>query len=111
MEIKISDLINELQRLQLKQQEITREIQQIERELSTNNDNNSKRERITTRPEILDNTGTELKVGDTVRILNKGLFKETSGIVTKLGKSRVSIRLDNSGQITTRKSTNLRLVE
>ena len=108
MERKISELINELQQLQIRQQQITREIQQAERE--TNNNINTRR-RITTRPEILDTTGTELKIGDTVRILNKGLFKESSGTITKLGKSRVSIRLSNSGQITTRKSVNLRLVQ
>jgi transcription antitermination factor NusG len=106
MERRIDELINELQQLKLRHQQITREIQQTERE---NNDIINRR--IVIRLEVLDNDGTELKVGDTVRILNKGLFRETSGTITKLGKSRVSIRLDNSGQTTTRKSTNLRLIE
>jgi uncharacterized Zn ribbon protein len=113
MERKISDLINELQQLQIRQQQLTNEILAAERsnELNTDNEREQKNTRITTRPEILDNDGTELRIGDTVKILNKGLFKETTGVITKLGKSRVSIRLDSSGQVTTRKSSNLRLIE
>ena len=113
MERKISDLINELQQLQIRQQQLTREIlaAEINNEQNTHNTRETNDKRITTRPEILDTNGTELRVDDTVRILNKGLFKETTGIITKIGKSRISIRLEKSGQITNRKSNNLRLIK
>ena len=51
-----------------------------------------------------DNKGNVIEVGDMVRVLNLGLFKGNKGIVTKLGKARVSLRLTN------RKSTNLEVV-
>jgi hypothetical protein len=59
----------------------------------------------TSKPRIPDAGGSELLIGDKVRITNKGLFKERSGTITKIGKL-VSITLD-TGQTTTRKSTNL----
>ena len=56
-----------------------------------------------------DSKGNAIKVGDTVRVLNLGFFKGNEGIVTKLGKARVSLRLA-SGKSTNRKSTNLEVV-
>ena len=54
-----------------------------------------------------DAEGKSLKIGDGVRIINKGKFKETQGTITKIGKL-VTIRL-RTGQTTVRKSTNLLL--
>jgi hypothetical protein len=52
-----------------------------------------------------DATGVELLVSDRILVVNRGLFRERSGTVAKIGKL-VSIRLD-TGQTTTRKSKNL----
>ena len=57
----------------------------------------------------MDSKGIMIEVGDTVQVLNLGLFKGNKGIVTKLGKARVSLRLA-SGKSTNRKSTNLEVV-
>ena len=110
MDKTISDLINELQQLQIRQQQVLTQLRAAETNNNSDKQENKRNTRITTRSEILDCNGTELKVGDSVRILNKGLFRENTGKVTKLGNSRVSIELTNSKQVTTRKSNNLRLI-
>ena len=56
-----------------------------------------------------DSTGHEIKVGDTVRILNTGLFRGDRGVVPKLGKARISLKL-TPGRNTNRKSTNLEVI-
>ena len=59
--------------------------------------------------EDVDSKGNTIEVGDTVQVLSTGLFKGTRGVVMKLGKAKVSLRLD-SGRSTNRKSTNLEVV-
>ena len=56
-----------------------------------------------------DNSRNTIEVGDTVRVLNPGLFRDNVGTVTKIGKARISIRL-KSGKSTNRKSSNLQVV-
>ena len=56
-----------------------------------------------------DNSGNTIEIGDTVRVLNPGLFRDNVGTVTKIGKARISIRL-KSGKSTNRKSSNLQVV-
>jgi transcription antitermination factor NusG len=87
---KIEQLTNRLKQLNIEQEGVIRELEKL-----TN----------TSKPKTPDAEGSELLIGDKVRITNKGLFKEKRGTVTKIGKL-VSITLD-SGQTTTRKSTNL----
>jgi hypothetical protein len=87
----IEQLTKRLKELNLEQQGIIRELETL-----TSNK---------AQPRTPDSEGSELVVGDKVRLTNKGLFRERNGTVTKIGKL-VSIRLD-TGQTTTRKSTNL----
>jgi transcription antitermination factor NusG len=87
---KIEQLTNRLKQLNFEQKEVIQELQTLTK---------------TSKSRTPDAGGSELIVGDKVRIINKGLFKEKSGTITKIGKL-VSITLD-TGQTTTRKSTNL----
>ena len=57
----------------------------------------------------VDSRGHTIEVGNTVHVLNAGLFKGNTGIVAKLVKVRVSIRLQ-SGRSTNRKSSNLEVI-
>jgi hypothetical protein len=93
-EEKIEQLTKQLKDLNLVQEGIIRELETL-----TNRD--KKKNKVNTP----DATGAELLVGNRILVVNRGLFRERSGTVTKIGKL-VSIRLDR-GQTTTRKSTNL----
>jgi len=44
----------------------------------------------------------ELNIGDRVKVMNKGLFSETEGMIAKFGKRLVTVKL-NSSQKTIRK--------
>ena len=57
-----------------------------------------------------DSKGSKIKVGDTIHVLSTGLFKGNRGVVTKLGKARVSLKLA-SGRNTNHKSTNLEVLQ
>ena len=61
-------------------------------------------------PQHIDSNGRGIKVGHTVQILNTGLFRGNTGVVTKLGKARVSIKL-TLGRIINQKSTNLEVTD
>jgi uncharacterized Zn ribbon protein len=89
-EEKLDQLTKRLRELNLAQEGIIREIETL-----------TNRNRVNTP----DAAGVELLVGDKVQVVNRGRFKERSGTITKIGKL-VSLRLD-TGQTTTRKSTNL----
>ena len=56
-----------------------------------------------------DRRGRKIEAGDTVHILNTGLFKGNTGTVKKLGSARISIKLA-SGRSTNQKSTNLEII-
>ena len=60
-------------------------------------------------PQQTNSTGRKIKVGDTVQILNARLFRGDRGVVTNLGKARISLKL-TSGRNTNRKSTNLEVI-
>jgi hypothetical protein len=66
------NIINRLKQLQVEQDEL---IQQLER-LDINKETNKHRK-----------ASKELKIGDSVIILNPGRFQERSGTVCKIGKS------------------------
>lgn len=87
---KIEQLTRRLRELNLTQEGIIRELETL-----TNRN----------KPKTTDSIGAELQVGDKVQIVNRGRFRETNATITKIGKL-VSLRLD-TGQTTTRKSTNL----
>jgi transcription antitermination factor NusG len=87
---KIEQLTRRLRELNLTQEGIIRELETL---------TNKKK------PKTPDAAGAKLQVGDKVQIVNRGQFRETSATITKIGKL-VSLRLD-TGQTTTRKSTNL----
>ena len=91
---KIDQLTKRLRQLNLEQEGVIRELETL------TNKNKDK-----TKPNTPDAEGSELHIGDRVRIVNKGLFKERNGTVEKIGRL-VSVRLDTK-QTTTRKSTNL----
>jgi uncharacterized Zn ribbon protein len=93
-EEKIEQLTQQLKELHLVQEWIIRELETL-----TNRDKNKNK------VNTPDATGAELLVGDKIQVVNRRRFRERSGTVTKIGKL-VSIRLD-TGQMTTRKSTNL----
>ena len=57
----------------------------------------------------IDSKGRGINIGNTIRVLSTGLFSGNTGVVTKLGKARVSIRLP-SGRTPNRKSTNLEVI-
>ena len=59
--------------------------------------------------EHINSKGNKIKVGDTVRVLSTGLFKGNRVVVTKLGRSRISLKLA-SGRSTNQKSTNLEVI-
>jgi transcription antitermination factor NusG len=65
------NIINRLKQLQIEQDEL---IQQLER-LDINKEQNKQKK-----------TSKELKIGDSVIILNPGRFQERSGTVCKIGK-------------------------
>ena len=55
--------------------------QEIQREiLNNNNENNAD-----------DRENNELRIGDRVRILNPNRFQETTGIISKIGNTRITI--------------------
>ena len=56
-----------------------------------------------------DRTGTPLKVGLPVRLLSTGLFIGSTGTITKIGKSRATIRLDGTKRKTHRAFRNLKI--
>ena len=60
-------------------------------------------------PQHTDSTGVEINVRDTVKILSTGLFRGDRGVVTKLGKACVSVKLP-SWRTKNRKSINLRII-
>ena len=95
---RVSELTTRLRELNIQQA-------QIIQELETLTNRGTRENHRTNRPDTPDAEGSELSVGDPVQITNQGLFREKNGIITKIGKL-VSIRLE-TGQTTTRKSTNL----
>ncbi len=59
--------------------------------------------RVFPEPRAFDRDGQKLEVGQEVRLLT-GQFKGSKGVVSKIGKSQISIVLD-SGNTTTRKGS------
>ena len=64
---------------------------------------------IKTWPTHTDCTGRRIAVGDTVHILNTGLFTRNRAVVTKLGKARVSLCL-TLGRSMNQKGTNIKVI-
>ena len=83
----ITEIIAQLQRLQLQQSEL---LQRLTR-LSESEDNNNATGQA--------NTPRELAVGDRVRIRNPGRFQATNGKIIKIGTSRITVQADNGTKI------------
>ena len=135
---RINTLIDTLQQIQISSATVLSELHEIKRELALHNrkEQDTKQEppsdtkaaskeqqrKNDTSPDIesrntgkrapskhIDSKGCGINIGNTVRVLSTGLFSGNTGVVTKLGKARVSIRLP-LGRTTNRKSTNLEVI-
>jgi hypothetical protein len=99
---KIAELTQRLKELNIQQAKV---IEELETLTKSTEEKRPKFETERDTKETVDGAGKILRIGDKVQITNKGRFRETRGTITKIG-ILVSIRL-NTGQTTTRKSTNL----
>ena len=99
---RIEQLTEKLRKLNIEQEGVIRELETLSKSKKEIQASNARANNETKTP---DSNGSELSVGDKVHLVNRGLFKERDGTITKIGKL-VSMRLD-TGQTTTRKSTNL----
>jgi hypothetical protein len=88
----ITDLVNQLQRLQLQQSEL---LQRLTLASEENNNNTARAAQPTT------NTPREFIVGDRVRITNPNRFQTRIGIcrVTKIGPSQITVLAANGTKI------------
>ena len=78
-EDNIDELLTQLNRLRIEESNIIKRIIQV-RNKNNNEETNNEREQ-----------EEELKIGDTVRILNPRRFQENTGVISKIGASRVTI--------------------
>ena len=102
----ISQLSQRLQQLSIEQKIISDEIERIVNTTEFN-DNGIARRRPVDKQGPTDRKGTTLAIGQTVKLLTLGKFISTSGKVTKIGKSKVTVQLDNTGKSTTRNFNNV----
>jgi hypothetical protein len=77
----IDSLLDELNKLRIQETKI------IERIVQVRNDNSDNNETTKTNRK---NTNEEIRIGDTVRILNPRRFQESTGTVSRIGK-RITI--------------------
>jgi hypothetical protein len=83
----IKDIVEQLERLQIRQTEL---VQRLAR-LTNSGNNNTTTER--------SNTAHVFSVGDYVRITNPGLRQSDRGIITKIGNSRITVQDRNGTKI------------
>jgi transcription antitermination factor NusG len=58
-----------------------------------------------------DRDGIVLREGQRVRLLTVGAFRGNTGEIVKIGKSKVTIKLDRTGRTTTRNFANVRIIQ
>lgn len=82
-------IIDRIERIELELKETKRELQKIlDKKRNTNNDRANTKETHNRGPK--DRFGNEIKVGCKVKFLTGGRYTSTKGIVTNLGRSRVT---------------------
>ena len=96
------DLIEQLQRLQIEQNDLLARLSNIQRKQVVQTVNKDTK----TPP----NTTREFVVGDRVRIKNPGRFQANKGEIKKIGKERITIQASN-GTLIVRAPKNLALRE
>ena len=104
---RVGELTNKLKDLALETNRVIGADQEISAELEGTESPDEPRQSTPTTP--TDRTGTPLKVGSRVRLLTTGLFIGTTGVITKIGKSRATIRLDGTKRKTNRVFRNLKV--
>jgi transcription antitermination factor NusG len=103
---EISQLTHRLQELSIEQKEIAREIDRLNNiDISIESIPTSTRTFTPSKP--TDKNGTALEVGQTVRLLTIGKFISNTGKITKIGKAKVTIKLNKTGRSTTRNFNNV----
>ena len=134
----IDSIIDTLNEMQLSSETVTKELEQIKEEILSSEkkpqttetkqpeatsanaqkpmynqrespDTTKRNTRKTVSPQHTDNRGRRIDIEDEVHVLRSGLFRGKRGVITKLDKARVMIRLA-SGKTTNRKSSNLQIV-
>ena len=118
---QIKQLTRRLKRLATEKKSVERQVRDLQKrqkELQTqrlkdNRDKFLRRQRQTQRrltEAAKDRHGNILVLGDRVRFLTKGLYAATEGIITKVGKSRITAR-DNYGALINRAPKNVEIIE
>jgi hypothetical protein len=85
----VKDIIAQLQRLQLRQTELIRDLER----LSENRDGNSSA--VIVPPDV----ARGFAIGDQVRIRNPGLLQPVRGTIIKIGATRITVRARNGTKI------------
>ena len=121
MQKKIERLVQQLSKLQLRQTAAIEELQALGgysiTDVHNATSNDSENEETTTNSErdtivhCYDRDNQRIAVNDRVHLLTKGKFKVRVGKVIKINCQTkwITIELDTTGQITTRKSNNVRV--
>jgi hypothetical protein len=108
------DITTERNNIEKKVQELQKKLKALKvKELCNNRDKIARRQRESRRrlPQAARDRFEKIIVpGDKVRFLTSGLFKSTEGIVTKIGKARITAR-DSSGFLINRSPNNVEVIE
>lgn len=104
---KVSELTNRLKELTLETSRIISALQEISSEIGESDLPVPAR---AIPPGPTDRTGTPLEIGQRVRLLTTGQYSGNSDVVTKIGKTRVHIRLDKGKFVTNRAFHNVQVV-
>ena len=118
---QIKQLTRRLKRLATEKKSVERQVRDLQKRqkdihlqrLKDNRDRFLRRQRETQRrlsEAAKDRHGNILVLGDRVRFLTKGLYAATEGIITKVGKSRITAR-DNYGALINRAPKNVEIIE
>ena len=121
MQEKIERLVQQLSKLQLRQTAAIEELQALGGSstagVRSTTSNNSENEETTTNSEhnttvhCYDRNNQRISVNDRVYLLTKGRFKVRAGKVIRINCQTkwITIELDNTRQVTKRKSSNVRV--